>query len=236
MLTERRLVHSRMYTTTTHFTAIILSLLLTATSAAPLTGTPSSLDLWNTTTSSNSLNTSTILRHPDGLGNNTCQLSPTPEFWNSIPIDVPNTDPVMTLLFFAFGPSIPRNEFQFANLEAVDSVAASIRRGNGPKPILGGFWKFRIFFEEVASVEYAIVDHSQLGEEKAITYIDLLNVIRGIGYFSLDNARYGDVTFDVSIAGRDSVGAGHVERILTNDPAGGSGCESNNSSEAVAVT
>lgn len=142
----------------------------------------------------------------------------------------------MTLLFFAFGPSIPRDEFQYSNFEAVSSVGGSVRRGNGNKPIAYGFWKHYVFFADEASVEYAISDHSQLGEEKTMNYNELLSVIRGIGYFSLDTSRYEGFTFDVSIAGRDSVGAGHVERHLLSDTGNGSGCESDESSRGVAVT
>ena len=142
----------------------------------------------------------------------------------------------MTLLFFAFGPPIPRDEFQFSNFEAVASAVSSVRRGNGLKPIVYGFWAHHVVFEDEARVEYAIADHSQLGEEKAMNYNELLAVVRGIGYFSLDTSRYEGFTFDVSIAGRDSVGAGHVERHSLKDTADGSGCESDESSGGVAVT
>ena len=142
----------------------------------------------------------------------------------------------MTLLFFAFGPPIPQEEFQYSNFESIAAAGASVRRGNGRKPIAHGFWKHLVVFEDVASVEYAICDHSQLGEEKAMNYNELFTVIRGIGAFSLGMSEYEGFTFDVSIAGRGSVGAGHVERYLLSDTGDGSGCESDASSQDVAVT
>lgn len=231
-----------MYKPITFFTAIILFLSIIVTSAAPVTATSSSIDVRNATINlSKSFLNSTTLRHPDGLFNNTykfplAQPPTTPNSLNSISFNVPKTSPQMTLLFFAFGPPIPREEFRYSNLQSFASVSGCVRRGNGNKPIAHGFWKHYVFFEDEASVEYAISDHSQLGEEKAMDYNELLSVIGGIGYFSLDTERCEGFTFDVSIAGRGSVGAGHVERHLLSDTGDGSDCESDESSRGVAVT
>ena len=126
---------------------------------------------------------------------------------NYISYRVPNS--LATLMFHSLGSPIPTNELLQCIAFAVSATHAFIMQGRGLDPISTGFFQFTHEYLNDDEVEIVVADFREIG--RAMTYFELLDVVRGIGEFMIRPGQESqELSFEAEFEGRGYLGTGHV--------------------------
>lgn len=127
---------------------------------------------------------------------------------NFITYHVPNSR--TTLDFHSFALTMPTDYILRAVAFAVGIAFDNISDGKGRIPIAGGIFLFSHEFSDQKTVDITVNDFREDG--KPMTYFVLLDVLRGLGEFALQQGPpTREVSFEVELEGIGYLGTGHVD-------------------------
>ncbi|MCJ1453743.1 hypothetical protein MMC28_004092 [Mycoblastus sanguinarius] len=115
-----------------------------------------------------------------------------------------------TLLFHSFGASMPSDELLQSITSSISVVFDRVIHDGGRTPMLDGFFRHTHHFINDDYVKIVIADFREDG--RPITYFNLVDIIRGIGDFMIEEQKnYMEVQFEVEVDHVGYAGTGHVE-------------------------